>query len=78
MTKVPKALQLAYAHEAIIGGIFPYLIVLIEGKSESEVKSLLLKDSTLVRAKWINVAVMTFQQHLNCLEPMHVIEAQPQ
>ena len=60
-TKVPQHLQVDYSHKAIVGGVYPDHFIDMSKLAEAEVKAILDPDSSIVRAKEVKVAVVSFQ-----------------
>jgi len=77
-TKVPQHLQVDHAHKAIVGGVYPNHFIDISAKTEEEVKKLLDPDSSIVKAKEVKVAVVSFQYPGRRHSPYYVLGARPQ
>ena len=72
-TKVPQHLQVDYSHKAIVGGVYPDHFIDMSGLTEAEVKAILDPDSSIVRAKEVKVAVVSFQYPGEIRNPYNVI-----
>ena len=77
-TKVPPVLTLSTLHRAIIGGATPHHFISVDDLTEEQVKSKLDKQSDIIRADEIKVAVISIQNAKKKKCPFFVLAGQPQ
>jgi len=77
-TKVPPVLTLSTLHRAIIGGATPHHFISVDDLTEEQVKSKLDKQSDIIRADEIKVAVISIQNVKKKKCPFFVLAGQPQ
>ena len=77
-TKVTQCLQVYHAHKAIVRGVFPYHFIDVGNKKAKKLRTLLDSKSYIVRAKEVNIFVMSVQQPGVSKSPTSSLGAFPQ